>query len=145
MQETSLENFRNDIDNVKEYIKHIDLINGIEKNNRDSDKKSIKSFNEHLHRFGKTKKFFEYRSIIISLYGILETYIGIWIREHIDTISSLILDYQKKEILDVQENEVSYDKLKITDKKNIAVNLGNGITEKQEFYIKNQLFNDLCL
>ena len=46
-----------------------------------------------MHSFGKSKKIFEYKAIIISLYGIIEKYIGIWIQEHIDTLPNIIKNY----------------------------------------------------
>jgi len=94
MNSELLENFQKDINNIREYIKHIDLINKIVKNNNDSIEPSLKTFINHLHSFGREKKLFEYKSIIISLYGVLENYITIWIKEHINNISNLILNYQ---------------------------------------------------
>ena len=72
MQDVSLKNFKDDIDSVKEYIKHIDLINKIEASNRNTSEDTLKSFINHLHYFGRSKKLFEYKSIVISLYGAVE-------------------------------------------------------------------------
>ena len=88
-----LQNFIDDINSVKDYIKHIDLTTKVELNNRESTESSIIDFSNHLRSFGKSKKLFEYKSIVVSLYGILENYICICIREHIGTISSIINDY----------------------------------------------------
>lgn len=104
MQEISLQNFKKDIDSIREYIKYIKLINNIGLKNRDSTENSLeksplenslKEFSEHLHFFSKDKKLFEYKAIVISLYGVLEKYIGVWIQEHIDTLPSLIPNYDK--------------------------------------------------
>ena len=53
MQDISLQHFFNDINNVKEYIKHINLTNKLEAATRNSNEQPLKIFNEHLHSFGK--------------------------------------------------------------------------------------------
>jgi len=95
MQKSSLENFKKDIHNIREYIEHINLINNLAQENRRSNKKSLKKFIEHLSSFHIEKKIFEYKSIIISLYGILENTISKWIEEHIQNVSYLVKDYNK--------------------------------------------------
>jgi hypothetical protein len=87
------ENFIAEINNVKDYIKHIELTTKVEINNRGSTENSFINFSNHLRGFGKSKKLFEYKTIVVSLYGILENYISICIREHIDTVSKIINDY----------------------------------------------------
>ena len=42
----------------------------------------------------------------------------------------------KKEILEIQENNITSDRLDITSKTDIGVNLGDGVTKNQIFYIK---------
>jgi len=93
MLDIFLKNFEDDIASIREYIEHIHLINNIAENNRQSSEGSLKAFNNHLSSFGSSKKIFEYKSIIVSLYGILERHINIWIREHIDRLPKLILNY----------------------------------------------------
>lgn len=96
MQDIFLKNFKDDIASIREYIEHVRLVNCVAKNNRDSSEESLKAFNNHLSTFGiSTKKIFEYKAIIISLYGILERHINIWIQEHIDRIPKLILNYDR--------------------------------------------------
>ena len=95
MQKISLINFEKDIINIKEYIEHIRLVNNVAKDNYQSDDESLKKFIEHLYKFSTEKRLFEYKAIIISLYGVLEKYVNIWIKEHIDTLSDLVLDYQQ--------------------------------------------------
>ena len=62
------EKFENDIASIREYIKHINFINEVAKNNRETRDKSLKEFNTHLSHFRSHKKIFEYKSIVISLY-----------------------------------------------------------------------------
>jgi hypothetical protein len=105
MQKISLLNFKKDIDSIREYIKHIKLINNIALNNRELSENtletssplenSLKEFSEHLYSFNTNKKLFEYKAIVISLYGVLEKHIGIWIQEHIDTLPNIIPSYDK--------------------------------------------------
>ena len=95
MREDTLKSFKNDINNIKEYIKHIDLINQIGISCRDLNETSLAEFNQHLNVFGVSKKLFEYKAIIISLYGVLENHVNIWIQEHVDILSSIILNYEE--------------------------------------------------
>lgn len=152
MQDSSLLNFKKDIINTREYIKHIDLVNKIEINNRDPSDSSLKEFNEHLRSFSKDKKLFEYKAIIISLYGILEKHIGIWIQEHIDTLPSIIHNYNNlpKKIHDnhfnlsiklislISENRHSkYEHLKRED---ILIRLGSCINNPLEYKLNSDSF-----
>lgn len=93
MQDSTLKLFVNDINDIREYMKYIDLANNIEISNRISDNESLVKFREHLHNFGVSKKLFEYKSITISLYGILEKYIGLWIREHVSQLPKIVSSY----------------------------------------------------
>jgi len=95
MQDISLQNFKDDICNIKEYINHINLVNKIEISNRDSNIEPLKEFCQHIHRFSQDKRIFEYKAIVISLYGILETYINYWVQEHIELLPRLISNYNK--------------------------------------------------
>ncbi len=107
MSVISLDDFKTDIASIREYIKHIDLVNGIAKDNRDSKDKTLTEFCSHLSRFRTYKKIFEYKSIVISLYGILEKHINIWIREHTETIPRLILRYDELPEI-IRENNFSF-------------------------------------
>ncbi len=93
MQDNSLKDFTHDILNIREYIKYIDLANQVEIINRTSDHAAHISFRDLLHSFGTPKKLFEYKAITISLYGILEKHIGLWIKEHISQLPKTILNY----------------------------------------------------
>ncbi len=94
MNNSLLDNFKTDINNIREYLQYIELVNEIERNNRDSEEESLKNFIKHFRSFHIEKKRFEYRAIIISLYGILENHINIWISEHIKNIPILLKDYK---------------------------------------------------
>jgi len=93
MQDNSIEIFIDDINNIRMYIKYIELVNKIEINNRVSDDELLIKFREHLHTYGVSKKLFEYKAITISLYGILEKHIGLWISEYIEQLPKIVLNY----------------------------------------------------
>ncbi len=93
MQKSSLKSFERDINNIREYLIHIEMVNKLEKNTKNLNSKFI----EHLHNFNREKKIFEYKSIIISLYGILENTISKWIEEHIQNVSDIVKDYDELE------------------------------------------------
>jgi len=90
MKISSLENFKKDINNIEEYIKHIEFVNEIEENNIEDE--SIKQFLKHFDAFKREKKRFEHRAVIISLYGILENHINLWVKEHINNIPLILKD-----------------------------------------------------
>lgn len=93
MQNQSLDLFIEDINDVREYMKYIDLVNNIEISTVDSSDTALINLRDHLHSFGVSKKIFEYKSITISLYGILEKHIGIWIKEYITQLPEIITNY----------------------------------------------------
>lgn len=91
MNDESLELFINDINDIREYIKYINLVNDI--GNRASDDEAINKFKTHLHSFRVSKKIFEYKSITISLYGILEKHVGLWVKEFTSCLTKIVSDY----------------------------------------------------
>ncbi|MBN4082510.1 hypothetical protein JYT13_01740, partial [Mariprofundus ferrooxydans] len=93
MQDRSLDMFIEDIDDIREYIKNVCLANDVGKSNCISSDDSAIKFRNHLHKFGVAKKLFEYKAITISLYGILEKHIGLWIKEHVSRLPKLVLGY----------------------------------------------------
>lgn len=93
MQNSYIKQFIDDVGDVREYMKYIDLASNIESRNRISDDESLIKFRKYLHDFGVSKKIFEYKAITISLYGILEKYIGLWIREYIGQLPRAVFSY----------------------------------------------------
>lgn len=99
MNNGSLKPFIDDINDIREYIKHVNLVNNIAISNRASDDEAIIDFREHLRSFRVSKKTFEYKSITISLYGILEKHVGLWVKEfpsHLPAIVSNFDDLPEK-------------------------------------------------
>jgi hypothetical protein len=164
MQEIYLLSFKKDIDSIREYIKHIKLINNIGLKNRDSTEKllgdsqlknSLNEFSEHLYSFSTDKKLFEHKAIVISLYGVLEKHIGIWIQEHIDTLPNIIISYDKlpekiykshfdlsiKLISLISENKFSkYEHLK---KEDVLIRLSSCINNSLDYKLNSDSFTPL--
>lgn len=94
MQNSTLVSFLKNIENIREYVKHIKLINQIENSYRTSTDRPLEEFVTHFKIFHKEKKLFEHKAIFISLYGLLENSITNWIKEHVDNVSQLVGSYQ---------------------------------------------------
>ncbi len=100
MNTTSLENFKKEINQVREYFKHIQYVNdvvdyAVSQTDNKTIESSLNTLKNHHISFVKDRKIFEYKASIISLYGLLEGYVEIWIKEYLDSLSSLIVDYNK--------------------------------------------------
>lgn len=153
MEKISLENFKKNIDNIREYIKHINLVNQVEEENQNIEtNSSIQSFVKHFHNFKTEKKLFEYKAIIISLYGLLENTISQWIQEHINNISYIVGDYStlnknfKKEhfnrsikLIDLI-NEKRYSKFENIPKEDILQRLSQAITNPNNFKLNSEAY-----
>lgn len=88
MDKSLYESFYTELTQIKDYIKHIEQVNNIAKIEVNID--SFKEFDTHYKTFEKDKKTFEYKAIIISLYGLIEKYIELWVQEYLNCISKLI-------------------------------------------------------
>lgn len=100
MNTTSWESFKKEINQVREYFKHIQYVDDmvgstVSQTDNEQTKSSLKILKDHHRSFGTDKKIFEYKASIISLYGLLEKYIEIWIKEYLDSLSSLVIEYNK--------------------------------------------------
>jgi hypothetical protein len=97
MTNSSLDNFHRDINQILEYLKHIQYTNDIAEYVPEADSENLITrlsvLKEHNKTFGTDKKIFEYKATIISLYGILERYIEVWIKEYLDSLAELLKDY----------------------------------------------------
>ena len=151
----SFEEFENDILSVREYIKHISLVGKIVKENKASSNESMKEFCSHISSFRTNKKIFEYKSIIVSLYGILEKHINIWIQDHINTIPFLISKYDDLPEI-IKNNNFQYSIrliTLITEKKNakfdgikkedVLMKLNNCLNQKDNYVLNEEAFYPL--
>ncbi|MBG1265703.1 MAE_28990/MAE_18760 family HEPN-like nuclease [Nostoc sp. WHI] len=100
MNTTSLESFKKEINQIREYFKHIQYVNDmvdytVLQTDKEQVKSSLNKLEDHYRSFGTDKKIFEYKASIISLYGLLEKYVETWIKEYLDSLSSLVIEYNK--------------------------------------------------
>jgi hypothetical protein len=98
MNISSRDHFRKEINQVREYIKHIQCVNDLAgyvalETDSEQIKTLLNSLKGHDNSFRINKKVFEYKAIIISLYGLLEKFIEIWIKEYLEQLSNIVPEY----------------------------------------------------
>lgn len=98
MNKISLESFKKEITQIDEYLKHIQYISNLLSYSIPIDGTNqvgelFDGLKNHDRMFSTDRKIFEYKASIISLYGLLEKYIEIWIKEYLESLSRLIPDY----------------------------------------------------
>jgi hypothetical protein len=96
----SLETFKKEVNQIREYLKHIKYVNDVAAYNvletdNEQIKKLLNTLNYHHRSFRTDKRIFEYKASIISLYGLIEKYIEIWIKEYLDSLSNVVPEYNK--------------------------------------------------
>ncbi|TAE60716.1 MAG: hypothetical protein EAZ87_05035 [Nostocales cyanobacterium] len=94
----SLERFKKELNQIREYLKHIQYVNDIvayhvQDNDTEQIKNLLNTFHAHDSSFKTDRRIFEYKASIISLYGLLEKYVEIWIKEYLDFLSSAVPEY----------------------------------------------------
>ncbi|WP_027404738.1 MAE_28990/MAE_18760 family HEPN-like nuclease [Aphanizomenon flos-aquae] len=94
----SLENFKREVNQIREYLKHIQYVNDVAayfvlESDNEQIRKLLNTLKEHDRSFRTDKRIFEYKASIISLYGLLEKYVEIWIKEYLDFLSTVIPEY----------------------------------------------------
>ncbi len=100
MNTISLENFKKEVNQIREYLRHIEYVNAVAscvvvETDNEQIKTSINQLKEHLRSFGRDKQIFEYKAAIISLYGLLEKYVELWIKEYLDSLASVVPEYNQ--------------------------------------------------
>jgi hypothetical protein len=96
----SLENFKRELNQTKEYLKHIQYVNNVTaysvlESDNEQIKELLNTLKDHDRSFRTDKRIFEYKASIISLYGLLEKYVEIWIKEYLDSLSRVVPKYNK--------------------------------------------------
>lgn len=96
----SLENFKIELNQIKEYLKHIQYVNdltayAIIDTDNGQIKELLNRLKEHDRGFRTNQRIFEYKASIISLYGLLEKYVEIWIKEYLDSLSKVVPEYNQ--------------------------------------------------
>ncbi|MFM6332461.1 MAG: HEPN domain-containing protein, partial [Dolichospermum sp.] len=94
----SLERFKKELNQIREYLKHIQYVNDVaayhvQDNDNEQIKNLLNTLSSHDRGFRTDRRIFEYKASIISLYGLLEKYVEIWIKEYLDFLSSVIPEY----------------------------------------------------
>ncbi|MEG4803979.1 MAE_28990/MAE_18760 family HEPN-like nuclease [Microcoleus sp. ARI1-B5] len=98
MNIASLEDFKKEVNQIREYLKHIQYVSDVvgcavlEEDNEQL-KVLLNRLKEHDRIFRTDRRIFEYKAAIISLYGLLEKYVETWIKEYLNSLSCLICDY----------------------------------------------------
>ncbi|MGF1569275.1 MAG: MAE_28990/MAE_18760 family HEPN-like nuclease [Nodosilinea sp.] len=113
MAKLLFDNFKREINQIREYILHTQLTNefaacalqdeSVRKGYTKGIDERIKSLSKHYKRFRTNKRIFEYKAAIISLYGLLEKTIEECIKEYLEEISVIVTEYEKLDIK-LQEN-----------------------------------------
>ncbi|MDP5016375.1 hypothetical protein FJR11_18125 [Anabaena sp. UHCC 0187] len=96
----SLENFKRELNQIKEYLKHIQYVNDVAaysvlETDKEQIRKLLNTLKDHDRSFRTDKRIFEYKASIISLYGLLEKYVEIWIKEYLDSLSRVVPEYNQ--------------------------------------------------
>ncbi len=108
MNITSLDNFKRELNQVREYLKHIEIVNNLTaysilEIDNEQIKDLLNNLKEHSNFFKTNRRIFEYKAAIISLYGLLEKYIEAWIKEYLESLCRLVPNY--KEIDEIIKNK----------------------------------------
>ena len=82
-----LDEFNINLKTIEDYIHHIQSVDNLMDNMKSIKHESLLDFTNHMKTFNTHKKLFEYKAIIISLYGLLENTISKWIQKHIENVS----------------------------------------------------------
>jgi len=152
MNKVAIENFFNELKKIEDYIEHIEKIDNFTKKYHYVKTDTITSITQHLITYRTEKKIFEYKSLVISLYGLLENYISEIIQEHIINISNIFNNYSDiPEKLSQQHftlsirlisilNENKYHKYKDIDKYNILKILHNCVIDEKNYNLNKEAF-----
>ncbi|HOI83345.1 MAG TPA: MAE_28990/MAE_18760 family HEPN-like nuclease [Campylobacterales bacterium] len=149
MNKALLDNFIKEIEDIEKYIKYIEIVNRSATNFQEM----IPSLYEHLNQNNTQIKIFEFKAMIISLYGILERYIEIWIKEYINNLPKIFNYYSlipseqlKKNHLDLsaklihiinEKKQPKFSKLKASD---VIHNLNNCLSDSVSFTLNADAF-----
>ncbi|TAE18829.1 MAG: hypothetical protein EAZ95_03185 [Bacteroidetes bacterium] len=102
MNQFSLDKFKNELSQLRAYLQHIQNVNEvIGYAPVETDSEVITMLIEKLRKqefdsnFRINRKTFEYKAVIISLYGTLERTIENWVKEYLDALSGIVTDYAK--------------------------------------------------
>lgn len=149
MDTTSLRKFfEREVEQIRHYILYLKYVDDAVKiTTSHSTPRELQRLKIHHETKYSERKVFEYKAIIISLYGLLERYIEIWIKDYLNAISSLVTYNELDEKIRVSHFELStklismliedkWDKYDFLSKEGVLKNLHN-CTENQPNYKLN--------
>lgn len=160
MEKASLNNFKREINQIRTYIKHVQYTDSIANYPvilKDAYNETInelllelKAYKNHYTKF-KDKRIFVYKSIIISLYGILEKYVELWIKEFLFQLSMSISYHLLPEKIKTQHFTLStqlismiiearWDKYNHLTKEGLLTNLYNCIHHPNHYRLNTDAF-----
>jgi len=150
MDTISLANFKKEVEQISQYIQHIEYVDSVIKHitmKRGMLALGLYKLKTHTKKHDRSKKKVEYKAIIISLYGLLERYIEIWVKDYLNAISSLAPYNELPNKIKVSHFKLStklismlieerWDKYDFLSKEEVLKNLYN-CTENQPNYKLN--------
>ena len=95
MNQVLMDDFKKEINEISEYFRHIEYISNVITLDKCEGLPLLQQLQEHHIKFRASRKKFEYKASIISLYGLLERYIEIWIHEYLGSLCKLIDSYRR--------------------------------------------------
>jgi RiboL-PSP-HEPN len=95
MNRVLLDDFKQEINEISEYFRHIEYISNVIALDNDEGLPPLQRLQEHHIKFRINRRKFEYKASIISLYGLLERYIEIWIHEYLRSLCELVDSYSR--------------------------------------------------
>lgn len=95
MNQALLNDFKKEINEISEYFRHTEYISNVITLNNCEELPPLQQLQEHHIKFRTSRKKFEYKASIISLYGLLERYIEIWVHEYLGSLCRLVDDYSR--------------------------------------------------
>lgn len=152
MNKSLLAAFEREISKIKDYIEYIARVGNLAE--QDEATISVPTFDEfkkHFLNVKTDKKILEYKAIMISLYGLLEYSIELWVHEYLDIISKLIPYKKQSDVLKGKHFELSlklmsiviegrWDKYAQLKKEDILKNLHNCIESEAEYKFNSHAF-----
>jgi len=154
MNTTSLATFEKEVEQIRQYIQHIHYVDNAVKYSNSERNVYVPALHRlkiHHRRHSSNKKKFEYKAIIISLYGLLERYIEIWVEDYLNAISALMpysLLYEKirtshfelsmKLISIIMEGK--WDKYKSLTEEKVLKNLHNCLENQENYKLNTNAF-----
>ncbi|HLP52292.1 MAG TPA: MAE_28990/MAE_18760 family HEPN-like nuclease [Chitinophagales bacterium] len=157
MLESTRHYFEKELKSIRQYLNHIRFINGLaEFKSSPEDRAEVllltSQIEEHFKDFRNSKKIFEYKALIISLYGLLEGYINLAVKDYINYLSSVAQDYNSlgpkfiEQHFDLSIKLITtitskdYAKFSHLNKNDVLKNVNDCITTPESFSINTDAF-----